>query len=267
VRPEFTLQRTRFLLARGLQWVVSLSVIVAVWAWLLSPHTSGVFLRPPGEVWDRLVQWATNGQLYQMVRPTLIEAVLGLSIGAVLGIAIACLVVLTPPLVGKMVEPTVVAIYAAPKFALIPLIYITLGSGMVPRLIFVVLAVFAVVFVNMVSGLRTIDTNLVTMLRLYGASRWQVTSKLLLRHAMGYVSTALTFCASYALLVAIAAEMLFQTVEGIGGTLNSAGGSFDATGVLAAITVATILAVVIIGLTRALGAKATWVERSSTANR
>src|SRR6266853_3353601 len=129
------------------QWAVSLGLVLAAWHWWLAPNTPRVFLRGPGEVGDRLVRWATNGQLLEMVRPTLIEALIGLGIGAGFGILVACLVALTPSLVGKVIEPAVVALYAAPKFAIIPLMYIWLGGGLVPRIIFVVIGVFAIIFV------------------------------------------------------------------------------------------------------------------------
>jgi NitT/TauT family transport system permease protein len=177
----------------------------------------------------------------------------------------ACLVTLMPSFVGKVIEPAVVALYAAPKFAIIPLMYIWLGGGLVPRVIFVVIGVFAIIFVNTVSGIRTVDPDLIRAVQLHGASRRQVASKVLIPHAMGYVSTALTFSASYALLIAIAAEMLFGTTEGIGGTLTSASGSFEATSVIAAIVVATVLAALLTGAATAFGSRATWVEQRSPA--
>src|SRR5690349_2707445 len=133
-----------------IQWAVSLSLVLAAWQWWLAPNTSRVFLRGPEEVWNRLVLWTSDGELVAMVWPTMLETLLGLAIGTALGILMACFVTLTPRLVGNVIEPAVVALYAAPKFAIIPLMYIWLGGGLLPRLIFVVIGVFAVIFVNTV---------------------------------------------------------------------------------------------------------------------
>jgi NitT/TauT family transport system permease protein len=244
-----------------IQWVVSLSLVLAAWQWWLAPNTSRVFLRGPEEVWNRLVLWTSDGELVAMVWPTMLETLLGLAFGTALGVLMACFVTLTPRFVGNVIEPAVVALYAAPKFAIVPLMYIWLGGGLLPRLIFVVIGVFAIIFVNTVSGIRAVDPDLVRAVQLEGATRRQVASKVLIRHAMGYVSTGLRFSASYALLIAIAAEMLFGTTEGIGGTLTSASGSLEATSVIAAIVVATVIAALLTGAANALGNRATWIER------
>jgi NitT/TauT family transport system permease protein len=115
-------------------------------------------------------------------------------------------------------------------------------------------------FVNTVTGLRTVDPDRLRMLLLLGAGRAQVASKLLLPHTMGYVATGLTFAAPFALTIAIGAEMLFGTQEGLGGTLYTRAQMFDAASVLAALGVSTVLASLLIAACAWLGDQLTWLE-------
>jgi ABC-type nitrate/sulfonate/bicarbonate transport system permease component len=54
-------------------------------------------------------------------------------------------------------------------------------------------------------------------------------------------------------MMAIGAEILFGTTTGLGGTLYTDAQSFNATGVMAALVVATVLAALLTGLCRLLG--------------
>jgi NitT/TauT family transport system permease protein len=249
---------------RALQWVVSLGILVAAWQWVVVPHTNRLFISPPLQIYDRLKLWASDGQLLRMVGPTLTEALVGLIIGAGIGIILACVVTLAPSVVGKVIEPAVVAVYAAPKFAVIPLIFVWIGAGLLPRTLFVVIGVFAIIFVNTVSGVRTVDQDQIRMLQMFGASRRHVATKLLIPHAMGYVTTGLKFSASFAVVVAIGGEMLFGTTQGLGGELNQASELFYPAGVLSAIIVSTVLATIIIGGAGLLGRRTTWVATEQT---
>ena len=66
------------------------------------------------------------------------------------------------------------AIYAAPKFVFAPILFLWFNTGFVPRVILVVTATFPVVTIFTISGIRTVNPNFVTALRMEGASRSQV---------------------------------------------------------------------------------------------
>jgi NitT/TauT family transport system permease protein len=238
----------------GLQWAAAAVLFYVVWDQLLAPSVSRAFIVPPWRVWSRIEEWSANGVLGNLILTTLSEALVGLAIGVALGVLAALVVGLSPRLVGDVIEPAVTAFYAAPKFVLIPLLFVWMSNGFLPRTLFVVVAVFAVIFVNTVTGLRTVDPDCVRMLQLLGATRAQIATKLLLPHAMGYVVTALTFAAPFALTIAIGAEILFGTRDGLGGMLFNASQRFDAASVLAALLVATILSAVLIVLSARFGA-------------
>jgi NitT/TauT family transport system permease protein len=231
----------------GLQWVTAAVVLYVAWL-LVLPQVSTVFIVSPDRVAERLQMWVTMGTAQTMVTQTLIEALTGLIGGFALGVILALGVGFGPRIVGDVIEPLIVAVYAMPKFVLIPLMFLWWGNGFGSIVGFVVLGVCAIAFISTLTGLRTVDPDLVRAVQLLGASRAQIASKLLLRHAMGHIGTGATFGTSFAILSTIGAEMLFGSSGGLGGTLDRGAELFDASSVLAALLLATSLGAMLVGL-------------------
>jgi NitT/TauT family transport system permease protein len=216
------------------------------------------FHRPPDSVLSQLDAWFKDGTIRSMVATTLSEAALGYLLGNVIGIVLALCCGLFPSIFGKCVEPVVTALYASPKFVFVPLLFVWLGAGYEPRVVLIALGVFAYSFVNTATGIRTVDTDQLVMLKLLGADRKEVAVKLLLPHTFGYIVTGLTNAAVHAVSIAIGTEILFGTTAGIGGVLFTESELFNARDVLAALVTATVLASIAIQLTMGLGR---WVTR------
>lgn len=243
-------------LAGVAQWVCCGFIVYAIWAWALSPNISNAFFAYPGKVFDEIGTWLSNGTAWSLASTTLAEALAGFAIGSVLGIIIALAIGLLPQIVGEVFEPFVTALYTAPKFVFIPLLFIWLGADFAPRAVLVVLAVFPVITIYTLVGIRTLDPARAHMFRLLGASRVQIASKLLLPHTAGYVTTGMTVVLPQAMFMAIGAEILFGTSTGLGGRMYTQAELFNGTGVLAALVISTILSGLLIwgvgGLARRL---------------
>ena len=237
------------------QWVFSLFLLYAIWKWLLLPNVSHVFLASPKEVWTALKGMWTAGTLWPTAWITIREAGLGLGVGSVFGVLLALLIGLLPSLFGSVVEPVVTGAYAMPKFVLAPIIFVWLGANLVPRSVLVALAVFPVMCIYTVSGIRTTDPAMATMMRLNGADSRQVALKLLVPHARSYMATAFVFSIPHAVTVAIAAEILLGATTGIGGMLNVDSGLFDASGVVATVVIGTVTCLVAMTIAHVLGAR------------
>jgi sulfonate transport system permease protein len=244
----------------ALQWVVCAGMIYVVWTFVLQPGFSTAFFVGIGPTWSKLVDFFHDGTLGSMLAVTLKEALIGFAIGTGIGVVLALLIGLTPALVGRVFEPFIAGFYAMPKFVLAPILFIWIGSGFLPRMYLVMLAVFPVVTIYLISGIRTVDPNTVLAMRRYGASRLQIGTKLLLPHTMGYFITAMSFVLPHALTFAIGAEILFGSSDGIGGVLFSQSQFFNSAGVLAALVVGTALSAVFIWLARQVGARLLGVD-------
>ena len=63
-----------------------------------------------------------------------------------------------------------------------PLLLIWVGYGITPKVIVVILIAFFPITVNTVDGLRSVDTDMVNMMRTLGASRWQIFTNVQVPH-------------------------------------------------------------------------------------
>jgi NitT/TauT family transport system permease protein len=244
------LARARRISSAVFRWAVSLGLIWLIWQFVLVDHINTAFFASPAATWDTVKLWFDNGTLGSILAVTLKESLVGLAIGVVFGLILGLVLGLAPLLVGKVIEPVVVAVYAAPKLAIAPILFVALGPGFTSRVLLVVLAIFPIIAIYTVSGVRTVDPDTVAMMRRLGASSQQIGRKLMFPQAAGYFVTALLYAAPHAITVAIGAEILFGSNTGIGGQLYTESSNFDPGGVLGALVVGTILGALLLGLCR-----------------
>lgn len=240
-------RRIRLAAAKLVQWVVALGIAYAVWQWLLAPHVSSLFLVGPDPVFRKLGSWAADGTLWRICSLTLEESAIGMAFGTVVGVILALVAGLGPRVVAGLIDPVFAALYAMPKFAFIPLLLVWLGGGLTTVILFVAITVLPIIYLNMATGLRTVDPARVRMVQLFGGNGRQVATKLLIPHTTGYLGTGLTISAHNAVASAIGAEILFGASNGLGGQMYTSAYSFDTTSVIAALFAATVLSALYIG--------------------
>ena len=102
--------------------------------------------------------------------------------------------------------PIAVILQVTPIVAISPLILIYAPSTQVALLICAFLVAFFPILSNMVQGLKSVDHNLLNLLDLYGASRWQTLLYLKLPAALPYFMTGLRIGGGLALIAAVVAE-------------------------------------------------------------
>lgn len=241
-----------------IDYLLALSIVAGVW-YLADVGAQTSFIPSPADAGRRVYDWYMAGQLGAAVGETLVVFLTGFTVGCVASVALATSLVWTPKL-AAIVEPYVMAMYATPKVALLPLLFVWLGRGATVGALFVSLGSFAIVFSSTMTGLRSVDYRQLQVLLLMGASRRQVTRILLLRQSLGYLAAGVTVAGPFALLSTLVVEML-QGTRGIGGLLVQAAGFFDAAGVFAATAVASCLGLLVSGVTSLIaGSASRWRE-------
>jgi NitT/TauT family transport system permease protein len=94
---------------------------------------------------------------------------------------------------------------------------------------------------------READKNLIANARILGASGWQITRAVVIPSAMSWILASLHVSFGFALVGAIVGEFLGAR-EGMGLLIATAQGSFDASGVFAAMVVIAVVALIAEGL-------------------
>jgi NitT/TauT family transport system permease protein len=115
------------------------------------------------------------------------------------------------------------------------------GLGILSKITLVVVLVFFVVFFNAFQGTLEVDGNLVANARVLGASPRQVTWQVVVPSAMTWIIASLHIAFGFALIGAIVGELL-GAQHGLGLLIETAKGTFNPSGVYAAMLIIAIVA-------------------------
>jgi NitT/TauT family transport system permease protein len=138
---------------------------------------------------------------------TLRELLVGFGFGASIGILLAA-VITQFPLVEKLITPYVLLLVTTPMIALVPLLILQWGFGSTPRYVACGLAVFPMVMINSATGFRRTDLAKIALARSYGASTFQIFTKVRFPLALPMIIVGLMVGSIFGLLTTIGAEML-----------------------------------------------------------
>ncbi|MFI7002105.1 ABC transporter permease [Nocardia sp. NPDC050175] len=150
------------------------------------------------------------------------NALIGLLVGAVLGI-VAAMLAIRFHLVEGLLTPLSAAAAAVPIVALAPLLnsmYSTTTDT--PRRMVVTIVVFFPMFVSTARGLRQVPQVHTDLMTSYAAGGWQVTRTVRLPAALPYLFTGLRIAAPGAVIAAIIAEYFGGLQNGLGSRITSA---------------------------------------------
>ena len=112
------------------------------------------------------------------------ETILGFVIGTILGI-LAAVILWWNETLAKICDPLLVILNALPKTALAPILIVWVGAGIEG---IVAVAIFISVVVTIMSAYNyfiTVDEDKITMLKSFGANKWQILTKLILPANVG----------------------------------------------------------------------------------
>lgn len=141
----------------------------------------------------------------------------GYAIGATIGIVLAAIVTQFP-FVEKIITPYILLLVTTPMIALVPLLVQKMGFGPEPRIIAVALAAGPMVMINSATGFRRTDLAKIALARSYGASTFQIFTKVRFPLALPMIIVGLMVGAIFGMLTAIGAEIVGSS-EGLGSRL------------------------------------------------
>jgi len=217
-RPQITWQHGLVPLA--------LVVFIALWELLVAWRDYPAFFLPtPQRVFWRFLQALRDGTLLPHILVTLYEILgglaLGLTVAVVLGYALA-----KSRLLERVLSPYIVASQAIPIVALAPLLVIWVGVGSLSKILVCALTLFFPVLINTIVGIRSVDANLMDLMRSLRASRWQIFTLLELPAALPVLFGGLKVGVTLSVIGAVVGEFVGAD-RGLGFLVNLARGLFD----------------------------------------
>lgn len=158
--------------------------------------------------------WLNAPTLLRHTWATLQLTLMGFAFGSVFGLLIAML--LHPiPLVKRALYPLIIISQNVPTIALLPLLMIWFGFGLLPKIVVITLVCFFPITIATMDGLMQTDRTMLRYMRMAGATRMQLFWKLELPAALPSLFSGLKIAATYSVLSSIVAEWLGSD-KGIG---------------------------------------------------
>jgi NitT/TauT family transport system permease protein len=220
------------------------AAFVTIWQTLVSLKIlDPFFVSRPSDIAARIAQWSASGTLWAHLATTLEESLLGLLVGAILGVSLGFLLARSPFL-ARVLDPYIKMLNAVPRVVLAPLFLLWFGLGIWSKVALAVTLVFFVMFFTTYQGVRDASRVLIDNVRMLGATERQLVRHVLVPSALTWIFSSLQTSLGFAMVGAVVGEYLGAT-RGLGYVIAQAEGTFDTTGVFAGMTVLGIVVVIV----------------------
>jgi ABC-type nitrate/sulfonate/bicarbonate transport system permease component len=218
---------------------------VLVWQGVATLHgVDNLTLASPVETWHSLK--VDRALLLSNMWVTLEEVLLGLGIALVAGAGSAILMHLYRPL-RDAAYPLLVASQAIPIVVLAPLFVLAFDYGIGPKLAIVALICFFPITVNVLDGLRSVDPELLKLMRSLRASRVATLVKVELPAALPFLFSGLRVAATVSVIGAVFGEWAGAD-KGLGRLVLLGNNQLETPRVYAGVVILTVMALALFAL-------------------
>lgn len=252
VPTEDLAQRARHARRRRIALVWAARVLfaaVVIGGWQLAATTKLIdpfFFGEPSKIWTSTVGLFRNGtefgSFWVDIFTTMQEAVYGFVAGVVAGILLG-VGLGTNRFLADVIGPYIKIVNAIPRIVLGSIFIVAFGVGLLPKILLAAVLVFFVVFFNAFQGVREVDQNVLSNVRVLGASPLQVVRHATLPSALTWIIASLHTAFGFAIVGALVGEVLGAT-HGIGLVIRAAQGNLDPNTVFAGMLVVSVITMV-----------------------
>jgi ABC-type nitrate/sulfonate/bicarbonate transport system permease component len=242
------------------------AVLLAAWElaaqWDLLADALGIepFLVPaPSEVAEAL--WDDRALLAENAWVTAQEVLAGLAIAIAAGFAFA-LVLHVYPTLRRAFYPLLVASQTVPVIAIAPILIVWFGYGIGPKLAIIALVCFFPVTVNTLDGLRSVDPDLIRMMRTLDAKRGRILTRVEVPWALPSLLSGARIAAAVAVIGAVFGEWTGAR-SGLGHLILISQGQLLTARVFAAVVVLSAMAIALFGLLALVERRWAWWGRAA----
>jgi ABC-type nitrate/sulfonate/bicarbonate transport system permease component len=228
--------------------LLTLGVICGIWQGTITFFNLSPFVaKGPVEVYKFLFtspEAASNrSQLLSALAYTLRDAALGYVVGTVVATGVAIGVVLRRG-VAQTVMPIAIALRSVPLVAMVPILTLVFGEGLVSVMLIAGIVTFFPTLVNVCQGLRSAPAASFDLFAAYGASDLTILRKVRLPYALPAVFASARIAGPGAMLGAILAEWL-GTGQGLGILMVNSSSTSDYSMVWSSVVLITTVSILI----------------------
>jgi ABC-type nitrate/sulfonate/bicarbonate transport system permease component len=231
------------LLRRLARYLPALALVVgtlALWQLVVTLGRVPAFLLPgPDTIWRTAV--SEHDLILTNALPTLQIAVLGFGLALGGGVLLAVAIHLSRTL-ARALYPIIIAFQTVPVVALAPILVVLLGFTMLPKLIIVALICIFPIIVNTVDGLRSVDPDLINLMRTLGAGRWSRLRHVEFPSALPYLFSGAKVAVTFSVVGALFGEWV-GSFQGLGYLMIQQKAQFDTAGLFATMAVLSLIGI------------------------
>jgi putative hydroxymethylpyrimidine transport system permease protein len=177
---------------------------------------------------------------------TLREILLGFVISAAADVGLAVLLHLSGTL-RRAFYPILIGSQTIPIVVLAPILVILFGYGILPKLIIVALICFFPIVVNGIDGLRSVDDDLIRVMRTLHGTRWSIFKRVEFPAALPSIFSGMRIAATFAAIGAVFGEWSGSN-QGLGYVMLAATPNLLTARIFAAIVFLTVVALALFGV-------------------
>ena len=222
--------------------VLTLAGVLIVWE--AAADLAGIpsyVLPAPTQIWTSILK--NLEPLLSNSWVTLLETLAGFGLSLAIGIPLALLIVYSR-IFDRVLYPLLVASQAIPKVALAPILLVALGYGIMPKIIVGFLIAFFPVVVTTVTGLASVDRDILNLMHSMGASKTDIFVKVRFPHAVPSMIAGFKVAIALAVVGAVVGEFVGSR-SGLGYYMLLATGNFDTPRVFACVICLTLMGIIL----------------------
>jgi ABC-type nitrate/sulfonate/bicarbonate transport system permease component len=184
-----------------------------------------MFMSAPSLIWNAAIQMFSSGEIYNDLYVSGIELFWGYFLSAVVAVPFGISIGWYKK-VAYIFDPFVNAMNATPRVALLPLVIIWLGIGILSKVGIIFLGAVFPILINARDGVKTTPVNLLIAARSFGASEWMIFKTVVFPSTVPFILTGLRLGLGRAIVGVMVGE-LYAATAGIGFMITVAGATFQ----------------------------------------
>jgi NitT/TauT family transport system permease protein len=184
-----------------------------------------MFMSAPSLIFKAGYEMFRSGEIYHDLYVSGVEFLGGYFLAAAVGIPFGIMTGWYKRM-SYIFDPFVNALNATPRVALLPLVIIWLGIGILSKVGIIFLGAVFSILINTRDGVKTTPANLLNAARSFGASEWMVFKTVVVPSTIPFILTGLRLAVGRALVGVLVGE-LYAATAGIGFMITVAGATFQ----------------------------------------
>ena len=184
-----------------------------------------MFMSAPSLIWKAAVQLFGSGEIYNDLYVSGVELFWGYALSALVAVPFGIMVGWYKKM-SYIFDPFINAMNATPRVALLPLVIIWLGIGILSKVGIIFLGAVFPIMINTRDGVKTTPYNLLTAARSFGASEWLLFKTVVLPSTIPFILTGMRLGLGRAIVGVMVGE-LYAATAGIGFMITVAGATFQ----------------------------------------